>query len=190
VSGRQAEIGVIFRVAGLHQFQGVQLRPLELIQAIYNWLEKRQLTPADANPSKHTVWCSAPPRTPLAEAVGGLLGRRIRGRWRVPRLSETSFPKLLEFLRRIGVALQAGPPDYAKAIREMAADGCVDKVTRDRIHKICRRLAQRWAEGGNWLENPRLVERLEPLHSGGNWLGTTNGNYGFHGRGETGEGRQ
>ena len=57
------------------------------------------------------------------------------------------YPQLRDFFMRVGVAPSAGPTDYAKALLEMAKSGLLNEPTRIRIHRLCKRLAQR-LEGG------------------------------------------
>lgn len=81
------------------------------------------------------------------------------------------FPKLQEFFTRVGVATSAGPTDYARALVEIAAAGSLDGATRTRVHRICRRLADRLEEGGDWQDEKDWQAVWTRLLQGDHWLG-------------------
>lgn len=82
-----------------------------------------------------------------------------------------SYPKLQEFFTRIGVAASAGPPDYARALLEIAAEGLTEEATRTRVHRICKRLAARLEEGGDWQDEDDWQAIWKQLLEGEHWLG-------------------
>lgn len=82
-----------------------------------------------------------------------------------------SYPKLQEFFTRIGVAASAGPTDYARALLEIAAAESTEEATRTRVHRICKRLADRLEEGGDWQDEEDWQAVWKQLLQGDHWLG-------------------
>jgi hypothetical protein len=82
-----------------------------------------------------------------------------------------SYPKLQEFFTRIGVAVSAGPTDYARALLEIATVGSTEEATRTRVHRICKRLADRLEEGGDWQDEKDWQTVWKRLLQGDHWLG-------------------
>ena len=89
------------------------------------------------------------------------------------------YPALREFFSRIRVVANAGPTDYAKALLEVAAAGLTEEATRTRGHRICKRLADRLEEGGDWQNEDEWQVLWKRLLQGHYWLGRCADAYGF-----------
>ncbi len=89
------------------------------------------------------------------------------------------YPNLRDFFIRVGVAPNAGPEDYATALLEIAQAGAIDDASRIRFHGICKRLAQRLDEGGDWQNEQSWVTKWTRLCGGANWIGKLADGHGF-----------
>lgn len=81
------------------------------------------------------------------------------------------YPNLRDFFMRGGVAPNAGPDDYATALLEIAHGGATGDADYVRFHRICKRLAQRLEEGGDWQNEQNWLIRWKQLRLGANWFG-------------------
>ena len=93
---------------------------------------------------------------------------------------KSHYPTLQEFFLKVGVASNASPADYADALVEIAKSEAVEAASRDRIHRIYKRLSPRFDEGGDWLEEVTWKNCWGHLMVGRFWLGRKGDDFGFY----------
>jgi hypothetical protein len=89
------------------------------------------------------------------------------------------YPNLRDFFIRVGVTPNAGPGDYVTALMEIARTGNIGDAIYVRFHRICKRLAQRFEEGGDWQTEQNWVAKWKELRLGPNWFGKLADKQGF-----------
>jgi|GEM_PF-1322716 len=94
------------------------------------------------------------------------------------------YPNLHDFFAKTGVPQRAGPTDYVEALLEAAKIGTTDEATRNRIHRIYRRLAPRLEEGGDWQAEATWRTYWSHLQDGRYWLGQKGKSFDFFRRDE------
>lgn len=90
------------------------------------------------------------------------------------------YPDLQSFFLSIGVASNASPADCAVALLDIAKSNSVSEDSRNRIHRIYKRLSPRFDEGGDWLDEDRWESNWGRLKAGRLWLGQKGDDFGFY----------
>jgi len=89
------------------------------------------------------------------------------------------YPALQEFFSKAGVASNVCSADYAEALLEIAKSKAVDDASRDRIHRIYKRLSPLFDERGDWKEETTWMNYWGHLADGRFWLGRNGSDFGF-----------
>jgi hypothetical protein len=167
--------------SALVQLKALKTAPTSLTQTrtVYEFLDRIRADVGSSFEQEGLVFCPSPeprwlkPSQAFWDDESVVFGN-TRG------YLQKHYPELRDFFLRAGVGPSAGPTDYAAVLMEIAQTGLADEPTRTRIRRICKRLGQRFEEGGSWQDGETWKIIWTRLREGAHWLAILADGFGFH----------